>query len=306
MEYAILGKTGARVSKLGLGGAPLGGVFGAADELEVEKMIHEAVDAGVNVIDTAPSYAQGESERRIGKALQGGKRERVFLMTKAVGPGQRFGREETIRSVEDSLTRLRTDRVELLQIHDAEQRPFEEIAYETLPALERLREEGKIRWIGVSTRDLALLGRYVGLGRFDCIQFYARYTLIDHTAKDELLPLAKDAGVGVIQGSPLGLGLLADAPAPFLERYVTEEAARRMEDLRFLRRQEPRGLVEPAMRFSLSRPDIHVTLTGAATRDVLRANLAYCDGRGLDPEDEARVYALFRGRKLFRDRGDAQ
>ncbi|TLS51139.1 aldo/keto reductase [Paenibacillus antri] len=306
MEYTIFGKTGVRVSKLGLGGAPLGGVFGAADELEVEKMIHEAIDGGINVIDTAPSYAEGESERRIGKALRGGKREQVFLATKAVGPGQRFGREETIRSVEDSLARLRTDRVDLLQIHDAEQRPFEEIVEETLPALEKLREDGKIRWIGVSTRDLPLLMGYIRLGRFDCVQFYARYTLIDHTAKDDLLPLASDANVGVMQGSPLGMGLLADVPAPFLKADVKEEAERRMAFLRFLRKTEPHGLVEPAMRFSLSRPDIHVTLTGAATREVLRANLAYCDGRGLEPAEEGRVFDLFQGKKLFADRGDAK
>ncbi|TMV48721.1 aldo/keto reductase [Paenibacillus mesophilus] len=301
MEYTTFGRTGLRVSKLGLGGAPLAGVFGPTDEREVEKMIHEAIDGGINIIDTAPRYGRGESERRIGRALRGGKRNQVILASKAVGPDESFRYEETIRSVEQSLERLETDWIDLMQIHDAEQVPYETIVGETLPALEKLREDGKIRYIGVSTRVLPLLMRFVRLNRFDSIQFYARYMLIDHTAKDELLPLAAEAGIGVINGSVLGLGLLADTPAPFLNRTIVEEAAERIEQLRFLRKREPHGLVEPAMRFSLAQPAVHVTLTGAATREVLRTNMTYCDGKGLEPEELDRVYALFQGKKLFKE-----
>lgn len=299
MEYTRFGRTGLRVSRLGLGGAPLAGDFGPADEREVEKMIHEAIDGGINFIDTAPRYGNGESERRIGRALRGGKRNGIVLASKAVGPDESFGYAETIRSVERSLQRLQTDWIDLMQIHDAERAPYETIVNETLPALEKLREEGKIRFIGVSTRILPLLMRFVRLNRFDSVQFYARYMLIDHTAKDELLPLTTEAGIGVINGSVLGLGLLADTPAPFLNRAIVREAQRRIEQLRFLRKREPHGLVEPAMRFSLSQPAIHVTLTGAATREVLRTNMAFCDGKGLEPEELERVYALFQGKKLF-------
>ncbi|MGO4496908.1 aldo/keto reductase [Paenibacillus sp. 2RAB27] len=299
MEYTTFGRTGLRVSKLGLGGAPLGGVFGPADEHDVEKMIHEALDSGINFIDTAPSYGRGQSELRIGRALNGGRRNEVVLASKAVGPGESFDYATTIRSVEDSLERLQTDWIDLLQIHDVEQVPYETIVSETLPALEKLREDGKIRFIGVSTRILSLLERYVRLNRFDSIQFYTRYMLIDHTAKDLLLPLAAEKEIGVINGSVLGLGLLADTPALFLRPNLVYEATKRMDQLQFLRKREPHGLVEPAMRFSLSHPDIHVTLTGAATSDVLRTNLAFCDGRGLDPEELKTVYDLFQGRSLF-------
>jgi L-galactose dehydrogenase len=299
MEYTTFGRTGLRVSKLGLGGAPLAGVFGPADEREVEKMIHEAIDGGINFIDTAPRYNRGESERRIGQALRDGKRNGVVLASKAVGPDESFDYADTIRSVEQSLERLQTDWIDLLQIHDAEQAPYETLVNETLPALEKLRDDGKIRYIGVSTRILPLLMRFVRLNRFDSIQFYARYMLIDHTAKDELLPLAAENGVGVVNGSVLGLGLLADTPAPFLRSDIVTEAAQRIEQLRFLRAKEPHGLVEPAMRFSLSQPAIHVTLTGAATCEVLRTNMAYCDGRGLAPDELSRVYALFQGKSLF-------
>lgn len=299
MEYTTFGRTGLRVSKLGLGGAPLGGVFGPTDERDIEKMIHEALDSGINFIDTAPSYGRGESERRIGSALKDGRRNEVVLASKAVGPGESFDYATTIRSVEQSLERLQTDWIDLLQIHDVEQVPYETIVNETLPALEKLREDGKIRYIGVSTRILSLLERYIRLNRFDSIQFYARYMLIDHTAKDVVLPLAAEKEIGVINGSVLGLGLLADTPAPFLRPKLIDEALKRMEQLQFLRKTAPHGLVEPAMRFSLSQPAIQVTLTGAATTDVLRTNLAFCDGHGLDPEELERVYALFQGRSLF-------
>ncbi|WNR42865.1 aldo/keto reductase [Paenibacillus roseipurpureus] len=301
MQYTEFGRTGLRVSRLGLGGAPLAGDFGPTDEREVELMIHEAIDGGINFVDTAVKYGNGESERRIGNALRGGRRNQIVLTTKAVGNHGDFSYASTIESVEGSLQRLKTDWVDLLQIHDAERTSFEIVMEETLPALEKLREQGKLRFIGISTRRLPLLMQYVQTGRFDSIQFYVRYMLIDHSAKDELLPLTQEYGLGVINGSVLSMGLLADTPAKFLKPDIIQEAQERMEKLRFLRRGEPYGLVEPAMRFSLTQPAIHVTLTGASTREVLRTNMAYCDGQGLAPDDQARVFELFAGQQLFQD-----
>ncbi|WP_314584783.1 aldo/keto reductase [Paenibacillus terrigena] len=298
MEYTIFGKTGMKVSKLGLGGAPLAGDFGKTDENDVQRMIHEALDAGINFIDTAPKYGFGESERRIGKALVG-RRDKVVLTTKAIRSDLTYDYNSTIQSVEDSLQRLQTDWIDLLQIHDVETQPYELVVNETLPALEKMRQEGKIRYIGVSTRDLPLMMKYMKTERFDTIQFYTRYMLADHTAKDEVLPLAKEMGLGVINGSVLGMGILAESPAPFLDQETLDEAKERLDKLSFLRKTEPRGLIEPGMRFSLSQPDIHVTLTGADTTAVLRTNLSFCDGQGLDPEDQRKVYQLFQGQPLF-------
>jgi len=298
MEYTIFGKTGLKVSKLGLGGAPLAGDFGKTDEGEVQRMIHEALDAGINFIDTAPKYGLGESERRIGKALVG-RRDQVVLASKAIRSDLTYDYQSTIQSVEDSLQRLQTDWIDLLQIHDVETQPYELVVNETLPALEKLRQNGKIRYIGVSTRVLPLMMRYMKTERFDAIQFYARYMLADHTAKDEILPLAKEMGLGVINGSVLGMGILADSPAPFLEQEILDRAKERLEKLSFLRKTEPKGLIEPGMRFSLSQPDIHVSLTGTDTIDALRMNLAFCDGRGLEPDELRQVYQLFQGQTLF-------
>lgn len=300
MQYSAFGNTGLRVSRLGLGGAPLGGDFGPTDEAEIERMIHGALELGVNVIDTAPLYGNGKSERRIGRALQGGRRERVVLASKAVQTGHSYSYASTIQSVEASLNRLRTDWLDIVQIHDAEQISWDVIESETVPALQKLRMEGKIRFIGISTVDLPLLMRYMKTGLFDCVLSYARYMLLDHTAKDEALPLAKELGIGFMNGSVLGMGLLSDTPARFLPETLVQEAQRRIEHLQFLRPGGGSGgLIEPAMRFSLSHPDIHVTLTGTTTLRDLQTNVSYCDGAGLRENELREVYRLFDRQPLF-------
>ncbi|MEC0089618.1 aldo/keto reductase [Paenibacillus macquariensis] len=299
MQFTTFGNMGLKVSKLGLGGAPLGGVYGQTDETEVERLIHEALDSEINLIDTAPIYGDGESERRIGRALVGGRRNQVILASKAVRSDRQYDYASTIRSVEDSLQRLQTDWIDLLQIHDVESQPWEMIIEETIPALQKLKQDGKIRYLGVTTRNLPLLLKYMKTGLFDSIQFYARYMLIDHTAKDEVLPLAKEMGIGVMNGSVLGMGVLADAPAHFLEEENMEDVERRLDMIRFLRKTEPKGLIEPAMRFSLSNPDIHVTLMGTSSLNSLRKNIAYCDGVSFSEEDKQELYRLFDKQKLF-------
>jgi len=294
MEYNLLGRTGLRVSKLGLGGAPIGGDFGATSERDIERVIHESLDMGINFIDTAPLYGSGKSEERIGKALEGERRAKVVLATKAVRRGVKYEFANTIASVEESLKRLRTDWIDLLQLHDVETQPYELVIEETIPALQKLKKDGKIRFLGVTTRKLPLLLRYMKTDIFDSIQFYARYMLLDVSAALEVIPYAKERNIAVINGSVLGMGLLADAPAAFLGTEIREEATKRMEKLGFLRRSEPKGLIEPAMRLSLGHPDIHVTLTGTASLNSLRVNATYCDGKGLAAEDESKILTLFK------------
>lgn len=296
MEYSVLGKTGFKVSRLGLGGAPLGGDFGEMSDGQAISVVHAALDLGINFIDTAPLYGRGESERRIGKALKG-RRDKVVLATKAVMRGDPYTYEQTIRSVEESLTRLQTDYVDLIQLHELESTTYEQAVEETIPAFLKLKEQGKVRAIGVNAGRLELLLPFLALEEVDTIQTFGRHMLIDYTARDELLPKARERGVGVINGSVLGMGMLAESPAPFLEKNpkLLAEAKRRMEMLDFLRKPGPRGLIEPAMRFSLGNPDIAVTLTGADSVSSLTMNAGYCDGRGLDPEDERRLLSLFPG-----------
>lgn len=300
MEYAILGKTGFKVSKIGLGGAPLGGDFGETSDAEVSRVIDSALDLGINFIDTAPLYGRGESERRIGQALKG-KRSDVIIASKAVMRGDPYTYDNTIKSVEESLSRLQTDYIDLIQLHELEQTTYEQAVNETLPAFRKLKEQGKVRAIGVNAGRLELLMPFLKEDLVDTIQTYAKYTLVDYTAKDELLPLAKERNIGVIHGSPLAMGILADRPAPFLLKntVLLEEADRRMAQLQFLRKNDPKGLVEPALRFSLTCPEIAITLVGTTSIRSLQLNAGYCDGSGLSDEELAKVFALFPGQRLF-------
>lgn len=170
-----------------------------------------------------------------------------------------------------------------------------------MPAFLKLKEQGKVRAIGVNAGKLELLMPFLKEELVDTIQTYAKYTLVDYTAKDELLPLAKEKNIGVIHGSPLAMGILADQPAPFLQNNAAllEEANRRMAQLQFLRKSDPKGLVEPALRFSLTCPDIAVTLMGTTSIRSLRLNASYCDGVGLQPHELEKLYTLFPGQRLF-------
>lgn len=300
MEYTTFGKTGARVSKLGLGGAPLGGDFGPVTDEQVTEVIDCALELGINFIDTAPLYGKGESERRIGKAIQG-KRDKVFLATKAVMRGVPYTYENTILSVEDSLKRLGTDYVDLIQMHELSELNSEIGMNETIPAFLKLKEQGKVRAIGVNAFNPSLLLPFIRSGHIDSIQTFARYMLIDYTAMDELLPTAREYNVAVINGSVLGMGLLAEAPAPFMKQDTPhyEEAQRRIQEIAFLRKSEPKGLIEPAMRFSLSSLEITVTLTGTTSLRSLALNASYCDGIGLPKDELDRLLSLFPGQPLI-------
>ncbi|MCS7460596.1 aldo/keto reductase [Paenibacillus doosanensis] len=300
MEYTVLGRTGIRVSRLGLGGAPLGGDFGATSDKEAVDTVHAALDAGVTFFDTAPLYGRGESERRLGLALQG-KRPQAVIATKAVMRGEPYTYDNTIKSVEMSLRRLQTDWIDLIQLHETEATTFEEAREGTLAAFERLKRDGKVRAIGANGRNTDILAQYLRTGLLDTAQTYCRYTLIDHSAREHVFPLAREYGAAVINGSPLNMGVLADTPAPFLQNNpeLLEEAGRRMRMLDFLRKPGPHGLVEAAMRFSLTCPDIAVTLTGAASPDIVAQNAAYCDGQGLEEPELLRVLELFAGKPLY-------
>ncbi|GGD53501.1 aldo/keto reductase [Paenibacillus nasutitermitis] len=300
MEYTQLGRTGWQVSKLGLGGAPLGGDFGETTDREVEDVVHAAIDLGINFFDTAPLYGQGESERRLGLALRG-RRDRVILATKAVMRGESYSYDNTIRSVEESLRRLQTDWIDLIQLHELESCGEEMARNETLPAFRTLLEQGKVRALGVNAGQLGLLLPFVQENLVDTVQTFGKYTLIDHTAAEILFPHTRVHGTGVIHGSPLAMGMLADSPAPFLHKYPAklQEAERRKAELAFLRQPGPGGLIQSAMRFCLGCPDISVTLTGTTDIRELTRNASYCDGKGLDPEIEGRVLSTFKGEAML-------
>ena len=214
METRTLGRTGVRVSPLCLGAMMFGG-WGNTDHDDCIRIIHRALDAGINFIDTADVYARGESEEIVGKALAGGRRDDVVLATKVHGtmgddPNE-FGnsRRWIIREVDNSLRRLKTDWIDLYQIHRPE---VDTDIDETLGALTDLVRAGKVRYIGSSTFPASQIveaqwvARDRGRERFVCEQ--PPYSMLVRGVEADVLPTASRYGMGVIPWSPLAGGWL--------------------------------------------------------------------------------------------------
>ena len=213
MEYRLLGRTGVRIGPLGLGTWNFGEPTPAA---EASRIIHKALDSGINLIDTADEYVGGESERIVGSALAGGRRQKVILATKVHFPlsqdpnDQGNSRRHILSAVEGSLRRLQTDWIDLYQIH----RPVLEVPQdETLRALDDLVRSGKVRYIGCSTfpawmvmEALAISERY-RLARYVTEQ--PPYNLLDRRIENELVPLALRYDLALLPWSPLATGVLA-------------------------------------------------------------------------------------------------
>jgi aryl-alcohol dehydrogenase (NADP+) len=213
MKYRTLGRTGIKVSPYCLG-AMMFGAIGNKDHEDSIRIIHKAIDAGINFIDTADRYSQGESEEIVGKALRG-RRENIVLATKVHGPmgddpnQQGNSRRWITVELESSLRRLQTDHVDLYQIHRPD--PSTDIE-ETLSVLTDLMREGKIRAIGSSTFpaseivDAQWVAEKRGLARFRAEQ--PPYSILNRNIEREVLPLCERFGMGALVWSPLAMGLL--------------------------------------------------------------------------------------------------
>jgi L-galactose dehydrogenase len=282
MLYHTLGRSDLPVSALGFGAATLGDEYGAVDPAEGQRAVHCAIDHGITFFDVSPYYGRTLAERRVGRYLEG-KRERVVLSTK-VGRYDRdppdgfdFSAERVARSAEESLRRLRTDVIDLYLAHDIEFAPRRQIIEETLPAMRRLRDEGKVRYIGITGYPLELLRDVAEATEVDAILSYCHYNLLHTGLESVLTPLAEQRGVGIINGSPLHMGALTQAgppawhpaPAPVLE---AARAAAVWCGARGAR------IEEAALRFALESPGVASTLVGMRSEAEVLANIRTLDG----------------------------
>eukprot|EP00898_Chlorokybus_atmophyticus_P008286 jgi/Chlat1/8459/Chrsp80S07867 len=286
-----LGSTGLQVSGLGFGGSPLGGVFGDVAEEDGVAAVHDAIAAGINYFDTSPFYGQTKAETALGCALKPIPRDEYILATKCGHYSSSdfdFSAERVTRSVHESLARLQVDYVDVMQVHDIELGSLDQIVNETLPALQRLKMEGIVRFIGITGLPLKVF-RYVldraEPGSVDVILSYCHNTLFD-TSLLHLVPYLKEKNVGIINASPLCMGLLtpnppAWHPAPKRLKDVCARAVRLMEE----RGEDVAGLaLREAMRRS---PDVATTLVGMRHPDEVQCNVrAALDG--LSPDIRAR------------------
>ncbi|MFZ0903173.1 MAG: aldo/keto reductase [Mycobacterium sp.] len=293
MRYRTLGRTGIRVSPYALG-AMMFGAIGNPDHDESIRMIHRALDAGINVIDTAPAYSAGESEEIVGKAIKG-RRDDVILATKV----HRVIRDEPIQggnsrlwitaSVDKSLRRLQTDYIDLYQIHRPD--PDTDIA-ETLSVLSDLVHSGKVRAIGSSTMpasdmvEAQWVAERRGLERFRSEQ--PTYSILNRGIEAEVLPVAQRYGMGILAWSPLAQGLLTgrarkgqqqtDLRRAALFRHLSDESRLdAVEELIALADGAGLPLRHMAVAFAIAHPAVSSAIIGPRTMDHLEDLLAGAD-----------------------------
>ncbi|MFG3321685.1 aldo/keto reductase [Streptomyces sp. NPDC048171] len=287
MRAAVLGGGGVPVTALGLGAAAIGGLYEDAGEDEAAATVEAAWDVGIRYFDTAPHYGLGLSERRLGAALRTRPRADFVLSTKvgrvlephdgggddrangfAVPATHRrrwdFSADGVRRSLEDSLTRLGLDRVDLVLLHDPDDHG-EQAFREAYPALEELRSQGVVRAIGAGMNQSRMLTRFLTDTDVDAVLCAGRYTLLEQGALETLLPAASAAGKSVIVGGVFNSGLLADpapgatydyaaAPADLLDRAVRMRAVVEAHGL---------PLRAAALRFPFGHPAVASVLVGA-------------------------------------------
>lgn len=216
MKYRKLGKTGLDVSILSFGASSLGSVFHETEESESIQTVHAAIDAGINLIDVSPYYGLTKAEMVLGKAIAQIPRDKFYLSTKAGRYGTQsfdFSERRILASVDESLLRLNTDYVDILFLHDIEFVPFEEVAIEAFYTLGKLKEQGKIRFAGVSGLPLSVFEKTLAHQQIDAILSYCHYSLND-TSLLEVVPLLEQHNVGLMNASPLSMGLLNTRSLP--------------------------------------------------------------------------------------------
>jgi aryl-alcohol dehydrogenase-like predicted oxidoreductase len=225
MEYRKMGKTHMTVSKISIGGGTLcDSFYGKLNFDEAKETVIEALKRGINYIDTATYYGEGESEKNIGRILKDVPRQAYYIATKTcryTRTGQNqfdFGYERTLKSVDESLERLGVDYLDLFQLHDVEfADDIDEVINGAFQACLELKKQGKIKAIGINGYPLSVLkeGLAKGNGKFDTVLSYARYILTDDSLLD-YLPFFEEMGVGVICAAVQAMGLLTNnGPQPW-------------------------------------------------------------------------------------------
>ena len=305
LEKRAIGKAGLEVTRLGLGGAPLSGHrlgegdYGDTAHDEAGRIIRRAYELGINYFDTAPLYGVGRSEVRYGAALQEIDRASYVISTKvgrvlepleggmtAEESPDNFAdhyfvdswtRDDVLRSIEESLERLRTDHVEILLVHDPDTQPYgeEQAVNEAFPTLIELREQGVIKALGCGMNEWQMPAKFIRRFDIDAVLLAGRYTLLDHDAYDEFLPLCVERDVKIIIGGPYNSGILARD----LSGYVTfnyerapdhlVERARRLDAV--CRRYDV-DLKAAALQYVLAHPAVATVVPGAQSVSELEQN----------------------------------
>ncbi|WP_409189332.1 aldo/keto reductase [Bradyrhizobium sp. RDM4] len=302
-----LGRTGLQASILGFGTAPLGDLFLELDDRTAIAAASRALELGINLLDTSPHYGNGLSEHRCGTALRRVKRQDVVLCTKTGRWMDPFHRPETrsgfvgghphravvdysydgtMRSVEQSLLRLGTDRIDLLLIHDVDvwthgqaaiEDRFREAMAGAYVALDRLRSEGVVAGIGIGVNEAEMCVRFAQAGSFDVMLLAGRYSLLEQPALKEFMPLALKQGIAVLLGGVFNSGILATGPvagAKYNYQDAPPEILSRVAEIQRVCAAHGVALPTAALHFALGHPAVASVVLGGQSPQEVERNLA--------------------------------
>lgn len=283
MQYRELGQTGLKLPVLSFGASSLGQEFRPVDLNEALAAVHAALDVGMNFIDTSPYYGRGMSEVLLGVALRGIPRDCYILGTKLGRYDARhfdFSARRVVESIDVSLHRMGVEYLDICLCHDIEFVEMQQIVDETLPALRKVQEQGKVRFVGVSGYPMAMFRYVLDRAPLDVILSYNHYTL-QNTMLADLVPYLKEKGVGIMNAAPFSARLLTNAPLPPWHKATDEvrRIARQAADYCAARGVD---IAQLAVQFSIRHPDITTCVTGSANPERVRQWAAWAD----EPMDE--------------------
>ena len=272
MQTRPLGKTGLQLPILSFGASSLGQEFRSVQLDEALESVRVALDCGLSFIDTSPFYGRGMSEVILGIALRGVPRESYTLCTKLGRYDLQhfdFSGKRVVESIDVSLHRLGTDYLDIILCHDIEFVAMQQIVDETIPALRRIQQSGKVRFIGFSGYPQKVFRFICDQTDVDCVLSYNQYTLQNTRFVDESVPYLKDKGVGVMNAGPFSARLLTNARLPaWLKEPDSVKATARQAAEHCSKKGS--DIAKLALQFSCAHPDIATTVAGSASPSNIR------------------------------------
>lgn len=271
MQHRDLGRTGLTLPILSFGASSLGQEFRAVDINDAMRAVHAALDVGMNFIDTSPFYGRGMSEVLLGVALRGVPRDRYILGSKLGRYDAAhfdFSAKRVVESVDVSLHRMGVEYLDICLCHDLEFVDMSQIVEETLPALRKVQQQGKVQFVGVSGYPMKMFRYVLDRTDLDVILSYNHFTL-QNTMLGDLVPYLKSKGVGIMNAAPFSARLLTNDPLPKWHKatpFVRETTRRAAEHC------QCRGsdIAKLAVQFSIRHPDITTCVTGSANPGRVR------------------------------------
>lgn len=295
LDTTEIGGTGLRVTRLGIGGAPIGSLFRDVSDDDASATVKRGLELGLNYVDTAPLYGHGISEKRLGRVLKEVPRDSFVISTKVgrvlnpvdeepvdpyyeslplMEPVFDYSREGILRSLDESLQRLNLDRVDIAYIHDADDH-WEQAIGEAYPTLEDLRSQGVVRAIGAGMNQWEMEARFAREGDFDCFLLAGRYTLLDQSSLPKLVPLCKEKNIRLVLGGPYNSGILASDLSPGAKYDYEAAPAAIIEKARKIKLVCDRHgvpLKAAALQFGLLNPVVAATIPGPRSVDEVEEN----------------------------------